>query len=43
MADQPQPQKEPPEQPPSTVKRAAPKQMELWDSFMLILRPDKGP
>jgi hypothetical protein len=26
-----------------TVERPAPKQMSLWDSLMLILRPDKRP
>jgi hypothetical protein len=28
---------------PKVVKRPEPKQMSLWDSFMLILRPERKP
>jgi hypothetical protein len=40
MADQPE---QPEQAKPATVKRPRPKQMNLWDSFMLIIRPDKRP
>ena len=44
MADQPQSaQDETKFAPPKSVKIREPKQMNLWDSFMLILRPDKKP
>jgi hypothetical protein len=42
MADQPQPPGNAPKQPaPPSPKLPRPKQMSIWDSFMLILRPDK--